>query len=78
MFVFNTGKNIAEDDLDRIWRRFYKADTSRNRENGGSGIGLSLVKAITENYENAYGVENQYNGVEFFFDINTKPKKKKD
>lgn len=78
VFVFNTGKNIAEDDLDRIWRRFYKADTSRNRENGGSGIGLSLVKAIMENYGNAYGVENQYNGVEFFFDINTKPKKKKD
>ncbi len=78
VFVFNTGKNIAEDDLDRIWRRFYKADTSRNRENGGSGIGLSLVKAIMENYGNAYGVENQYNGVEFFFDINTELKKKKD
>lgn len=75
VFVFNTGKNIAEEDIDRIWRRFYKADTSRNRENGGSGIGLSLVKAIMENYGNDYGVENQYNGVEFFFDINT-PKKK--
>ena len=50
MFVFNTGKNIAEDDLDRIWRRFYKADTSRNRENGGSGIGLSIVKKIIEDH----------------------------
>lgn len=78
VFVFNTGRNIPEEDLDRIWRRFYKADTSRNRENGGSGIGLSLVKAIMENYEKSYGVENQYNGVEFYFDINTKPKEKDD
>lgn len=78
IFVFNTGSNIPEEDLDRIWRRFYKADTSRNRENGGSGIGLSLVKAIMENYGNAYGVENQYNGVEFYFDLNTKPKEEEE
>ena len=70
VFVFNTGKNIAQDDLDRVWGRFYKADSSRNRENGGSGIGLSIVKAIQTNYKNAYGVENKENGVEFYFDIN--------
>ena len=70
IFVFNTGKQIDEEDLDRIWGRFYKADSSRNRENGGSGIGLSLVKAIQNNYKNAYGVENKQNGVEFYFDIN--------
>jgi len=75
VFVFNTGKNIAEEDMERIWRRFYKVDTSRNREKGGSGIGLSLVKAIMENYENKYGVENQYNGVEFYFDLDTLEKK---
>lgn len=70
VFVFNTGENIAEEELDRIWGRFYKVDSSRSREDGGSGIGLSLVKAIQNNYENAYGVENKENGVEFYFDVN--------
>ncbi len=68
--VFNTGNQIAEEELDRIWGRFYKVDSSRNREDGGSGIGLSLVKAIQNNYKNAYGVENKPNGVEFYFDTN--------
>ena len=67
--VFNTGENILEEDLSRIWNRFYKVDTSRNREAGGSGIGLSLVKAIMNNYNNAYGVVNKENGVEFYFEL---------
>ncbi len=70
VFVFNTGKRIPEDDIDKIWGRFYKVDSSRNREDGGTGIGLALVKAIQNNYKNEYGVENKENGVEFFFDIN--------
>lgn len=68
--VFNTGKNINEENLNKIWKRFYKEDTSRNREAGGSGIGLSLVKAIMDNYKNEYGVKNKYNGVEFYFELN--------
>ena len=68
--VFNTGKNIKEEDIQRIWKRFYKADTSRNREDGGTGIGLALVKAIMKNYGNDFGVENKENGVEFYFDLN--------
>ena len=67
--VFNTGNNIKEEDLNRIWNRFYKADESRNREDGGTGIGLSFVKAIMNNYENAYGVINKEDGVEFYFDL---------
>ena len=68
--VFNTGDNIKQEDLDRIWGRFYKVDSSRNRNDGGSGIGLSLVKAIMSNYGNCYGVENKENGVEFYFEVN--------
>ena len=67
--VFNTGKNISEENMQKIWNRFYKQDTSRNREMGGTGIGLSIVKAIMNNYNNQYGVENKENGVEFYFDL---------
>ena len=67
--VFNTGDNIAEEDLQRIWRRFYKVDSSRNRDDGGTGIGLSLVKAIMNNYNNDYGVKNKDTGVEFYFEL---------
>lgn len=68
--VFNTGENIKEEDLNRIWNRFYKIDESRNREDGGTGIGLAFVKAIMNNYENKYGVTNKENGVEFYFELN--------
>ncbi len=67
--VFNTGKKIEEEDLNRIWTRFYKVDESRNRSKGGTGIGLALVKAIMTKYNSSYGVKNKKNGVEFYFDI---------
>lgn len=67
--VYNTGEKISEEDLNRIWKRFYKIDTSRNREKGGSGIGLSLVKAIMNNYKNDFGVYNKDDGVEFYFEL---------
>lgn len=70
--VYNTGENIAEEDINRIWNRFYKVDTSRNREKGGTGIGLSLVKAIMANTGNKYGVENKIGGVEFYFEVSIK------
>lgn len=67
--IFNTGDRIAEEDLERIWKRFYKVDSSRNRENGGTGIGLALVKAIMNNYGNDFGATNKEEGVEFYFDL---------
>ncbi len=70
--VFNTGENIKEEDMIRIWNRFYKADESRNRADGGTGIGLSFVKAVMNNYEQDYGVVNKDIGVEFYFDISCK------
>lgn len=72
--VFNTGENIKEEDLNRIWNRFYKVDTSRNREKGGTGIGLSMVRAIMQNTHNEYGVENKVDGVEFYFEVNLEKK----
>ena len=67
--VFNTGEKIPDELINRIWNRFYKIDDSRNREDGGTGIGLSLVKAIMNNYKNEYGVINKEEGVEFYFDL---------
>ena len=67
--VYNTGDRIDEENINRIWNRFYKVDTSRNRDAGGTGIGLSLVRAIMNNYNNNYGVVNIDNGVEFFFEL---------
>lgn len=70
--VFNTGESIPEEHINRIWNRFYKLDESRNRQAGGTGIGLSFVKAIMNSYENAYGVINKDNGVEFYFELDLK------
>lgn len=67
--VFNSGKHIPEEDLDKIWEKFYKVDKARTREYGGSGIGLSIVKAIQESFNKDYGVNNVEGGVEFWFDI---------
>ena len=67
--VFNTFEQFSEEDMIRIWNRFYKIDESRNRDKGGSGIGLSLVKAIMNNYGNRYGVKNVAGGVEFYFEL---------
>ena len=65
--VFNTGNNIPEEHLNKIWGRFYKEDSSRNRNDGGTGIGLALVKAIMNNYKNDYGVINRENGSRILF-----------
>lgn len=67
--VFNTGKNIDQENINRIWTRFYKVDESRNRSKGGTGIGLALVKAIMTKYKSNYGVTNKKDGVEFYFEI---------
>lgn len=67
--VFNTGSHIPEDELDKIWIKFYKTDKARTREYGGSGIGLSIVAAIMNLYHENYGVINKENGVEFWIDL---------
>lgn len=70
--VFNTGLPIPEEDIGRIWDKFYKVDKARTREYGGNGIGLSIVKAIMESFHKGYGVRNYDNGVEFWFELDMK------
>jgi signal transduction histidine kinase len=43
-----TGYGIAPDDLPHIWERFYRADNGRAHDEGGAGLGLALVKELTE------------------------------
>jgi len=70
--VFNTGEQIPEDELDKLWIKFYKVDKARTREYGGSGVGLSIVKASMELLGQSYGVSNKENGVEFWFELDCK------
>lgn len=66
--VFNSGKQIEDASIERIWDGFYKADNSRTRTGDSYGLGLSIVKAIQTIAGQSYGVINQENGVEFWFD----------
>ncbi len=67
--VFNTGDNIAQEDMENIWSSFYRADKAHSRASGRFGLGLSFVKSIQELHHNEFGVINRDNGVEFWFDI---------
>lgn len=67
--VFNTGEPIPKEALSQIWDKFYKVDKARTREYGGSGIGLSIVKAIMDSMNQKYGVQNYNNGVMFWFEL---------
>lgn len=67
--VFNTGSNIPQEDIDKVWEKFYKVDKARTRAYGGSGIGLSIVKAIMESHHRDCGVCNHPDGVEFWMEL---------
>ena len=67
--VKNTGNPIPEDELERIWTKFYKVDKARTRSYGGSGIGLSIVKAIMTVHGEECGVYNEPDGVTFWFEL---------
>jgi signal transduction histidine kinase len=59
--IEDTGKGISEEDLPYIFNRFYKADKSRTRENGGAGLGLSIARWIIEQHQGDIKVESILN-----------------
>lgn len=69
LYVYNEGERIPEDELDKIWIKFYKVDKARTREYGGSGVGLSIVAATMRLHGREYGAYNAENGVVFYFDL---------
>ncbi|MDO4977428.1 MAG: HAMP domain-containing sensor histidine kinase [Eubacteriales bacterium] len=68
-YVFNEGDPIPQEELDKLWIKFYKVDKSRSRSYGGNGIGLSIVAAAMRAHNKNFGVENRENGVVFYFDL---------
>ena len=67
--VYNDGNRIPDEDIDKLFEKFYKVDKARTREYGGNGIGLSIVAAAMEAHGKAYGVRNEEGGVTFWFEV---------
>ena len=64
--VENTGVHIPEDALSHLFEAFYRTDTSRNRNTGGTGLGLYIVRKIMEMHHAEYGIKNTKSGVLFW------------
>lgn len=60
IYVKNTGSNIADEDKDRIFERFYRDSTSRASETSGYGLGLAIAKQIIEDHEGNITVEDDH------------------
>ena len=71
--VIDNGLGIAEQDLPFIFERFYRGEKSRNKETGGTGIGLSISKAFVELHGgeiNVYSVKDEGTTIETIFNNN--------
>lgn len=64
--VFNEGEGVAEDELPRLWEKFYRTDKARSRASGGTGVGLSIVRASAALLGGTCGAENVPGGIVFW------------
>lgn len=68
--ITDNGEGIASEHIPRLFERFYRIDKSGSRRDGGSGLGLSIVKHIVEAHEEQIYVESDYGvGSEFSFTL---------
>ncbi|MGY5352124.1 sensor histidine kinase [Wenyingzhuangia sp. IMCC45533] len=68
--VSDNGEGIKEHDIARLFERFYRVDKSRSRDQGGSGLGLSIVKHIIEAHEQTINVKSNIGeGSTFYFTL---------
>jgi signal transduction histidine kinase len=73
--VKDTGSGIAPEHIPYIFERFYRADSSRTRSTGGSGLGLSIVKQLVQAHGGQVGVDSTPgSGSDFFFTVPVSPK----
>ncbi|MFP4478397.1 MAG: ATP-binding protein [Candidatus Izemoplasmatales bacterium] len=72
VYVYNSGKNIPEEDIENLWDSFYKVDKARTRSYGGHGLGLAICKTILDAMDYDYDVLNTDDGVIFYFEVNLK------
>lgn len=70
--IENTGVHISGDAIPHLFDAFYRADTSRNRNTGGTGLGLYIVRKIMEMHHAKYGISNTSKGVLFWFELSCK------
>ena len=56
--IADTGQGIAEEDLEKVFDRFYRGEKSRSREHGGAGLGLAIAKGIVEAHGGRIWVES--------------------
>ena len=61
--IENTGVHIPEDDISKLFEPFYRVEQSRNRQTGGSGLGLYIVKTIINLHNAEISVQNTDDGV---------------
>lgn len=67
--VSNQGENIPPEELPRLWDKFYRTDKARSRDLGGTGIGLSIVRATAELLGAHYGADNIEGGMRFWLHL---------
>jgi len=67
--IENSEAKIPKEELSKIWEPFYRIEKSRNKELGGTGLGLYIVKQILEKHKSKYGIENTEWGVKAYFSL---------
>jgi len=67
--IFNPGRSIPDEHIPHLWDVFYRTDESGSRQDGGNGIGLSIVKNLLELHGSTYSIQNADGGVKVRFTL---------